>query len=164
MEISVKLIIVLLATLLTGLSAGLCFTWSNAVTTGLANLDDLNYLKAFQQMNRTILNPTFFLVFFGPVFLGALGTYLIRNGNPMTFWLVLTAVLLYFFGVALVTVFGNVPLNEMVDKTDLAELGVEAAASLRKRFEAPWNSYHRIRTYISVLSFLLLLVGLVWKS
>ena len=106
MEISAKLIVILLATLLTGLSAGLCFTWSNAVTTGLANLDDLNYLKAFQQMNRTILNPTFFLVFFGPVFLGALGVYLVRNGNPMTFWLVLTAVLLYFFGVALVTVFG----------------------------------------------------------
>ena len=82
----------------------------------------------------------------------------------MTFWLVLTAVLLYFFGVALVTVFGNVPLNEMVDKTDLAEIGVEAAASLRKQFEAPWNSYHRIRTFIAVLSFLLLLASLVWKS
>ncbi len=164
MEISVKIVVVLIATLLTGLSAGLCFTWSNAVTSGLANLDDLNYLRAFQQMNRAILNPTFFLVFFGPVFLGALGAYLVRNGNPMTFWLVLTAVLLYFFGVALVTVFGNVPLNEMVDKTNLAEIGVEAAASLRKRFETPWNSYHRIRTYISVLSFLLLLTSLVWRS
>jgi len=164
MEISVKLIVLVLATLLTGLSAGLCFTWSNAVTTGLANLENLSYLKAFQQMNRTILNPTFFLVFFGPVFLGALGTYLVRNGNPMTFWLVLTAVLLYFFGVALVTVFGNVPLNEMLDKTDLLEIGAESAASLRKKFENPWNSYHCIRTYISVLSFLLLLVSLIWKS
>ncbi len=156
--------VVLIATMLTGLSAGLCFTWSNAVTTGLANLDDLNYLRAFQQMNRTILNPTFFLVFFGPVIFGAIGTYVVRNGNPMTFWLVLTAVLLYFFGVALVTIFGNVPLNEMVDKTDLAEIGIEGAASLRKRFEKPWNSFHRVRTYISALSFLLLLVSLVWKS
>ena len=164
MEISIKLVVIIIATLLTGLSAGLCFTWSNAVTTGLANLDDLSYLSAFQQMNRTILNPTFFLVFFGPVFLGALGAYLIRNGNPATFWLVLTAVLLYFFGVALVTVFGNVPLNEMVDKTDLAEIGAEAAASLRKKFENPWNSYHRVRTYVSVLSFLLLLLSLIWKS
>lgn len=164
MEISIKLVVIILATFLTGLSAGLCFTWSNAVTTGLANLDDLSYLRAFQQMNRTILNPTFFLVFFGPVFLGVLGAYLIRNGNPVTFWLVLIAVLLYFFGVALVTVFGNVPLNEMVDKTDLAEIGAETIISLRKEFENSWNSFHRVRTYISVLSFLLLLVSLVWKS
>jgi uncharacterized membrane protein len=163
MEISLRLVVMLSATLLSGLSAGLCFTWFNAVTTGLAHLDDLSYLRAFQQMNRTILNPTFFLVFFGPVLLGGMGAYLLRNGNPVSFWLVLTAVLLYFFGVALVTVFGNVPLNEMVDRTDLAEIGVEAAASLRKKFENPWNSYHRIRTYISALSFLLLLISLVWK-
>ncbi|MCE2613852.1 DUF1772 domain-containing protein [Flavobacteriaceae bacterium D16] len=164
MEITVKLIVIILATFLTGLSAGLCFTWSNAVTTGLANLDDLSYLRAFQQMNRTILNPTFFLVFFGPVFLGGLGAFLTRNAHPTTFWLVLTATLLYFFGVGLVTVFGNVPLNELVDKAELAETGVEAAASLRKKFENPWNTYHYVRTYISALSFLLLLVSLIWKS
>lgn len=164
MEISAKLVVLILATLLSGLSAGLCFTWSNAVTTGLANLDNLSYLKAFQQINRTILNPTFFLVFFGPIFLGGLGAFMTRNANPTTFCLVLTATLLYLFGVGLVTIFGNVPLNEMVDRTDLHEMGAEAVASLRKKFENPWNTYHRVRTYTSALSFLLLQVSLIWKS
>ena len=69
MEITIQNIVFIVLILLTGLSAGLCFTWTNTVTTGLAQLDDFGYLSAFQQMNRTILNPTFFVVFFGPVLL-----------------------------------------------------------------------------------------------
>ena len=33
--------------LLTGLSAGLCFTWSNAITPGIGRLDDVGYLSEF---------------------------------------------------------------------------------------------------------------------
>ena len=53
----------ILLVLVTGLSAGLCFTWLNAVTPGIGNLDNQGYLNAFQQMNRTIINPMFFIVF-----------------------------------------------------------------------------------------------------
>ena len=34
-------IVVVLATLLTGLTAGLCFTWNNAVTPGVGQLVDM---------------------------------------------------------------------------------------------------------------------------
>ena len=76
MEFSLKLTTLVLTILVTGLSAGLCFTWSNAVTTGIGRLDNFSYLSAFQQMNRTILNPVFFIVFFGPFFLKTLNTLL----------------------------------------------------------------------------------------
>lgn len=158
MEISMSTIALFLATLLAGLAAGLCFTWTNAVTTGIGQLDDLGYLKSFQQMNRTILNPLFFLIFFGPFFIAALAAVLNRSGSPQVFWLLLIAAGIYFVGVAMVTVFGNVPLNEVLDKTDLATASLEDLKTLRNRFEGRWNRLHLIRTITSAISFGMLLL------
>ena len=70
MEFSVNTITTISTILLTGLSAGLCFTWTNAITPGIGRLDDLGYLQSFQEMNRAIINPIFLIVFFGPFFSG----------------------------------------------------------------------------------------------
>ena len=67
MDISLKSTVLLLSILGCGLTAGVCFTWTNAVTPGIGRLDDLTYLKSFQAMNRAILNPLFLAVFLGPI-------------------------------------------------------------------------------------------------
>ena len=59
MEFSINSITTISTILLTGLTAGLCFTWTNAVTPGIGRLDDLGYLQSFQEMNRAIINPLF---------------------------------------------------------------------------------------------------------
>lgn len=164
MDISFKLSIVLIAALLTGLSAGLCFTWSNAITTGIGRLDNLGYLQAFQQMNRTIINPTFIVVFFGPFIAQTLSIFLLKNTSSTIILVLVTATLLYFFGLVLVTIFGNVPLNEILDKTDLATASTENLQSLRDQFEVKWNRLHLIRTITSILSFGLLLITLIKVS
>ena len=164
MEISIKLIILIVATLLTGLSAGLCFTWTNTVTTGLARLDDIGYLAAFQQMNRTILNPTFFLVFFGPVLAIAGSAFLHKNSATPVLWILIAAAILYLAGVALVTVFGNVPINEVLNNTDLEQINSIDAQTLRMKFENQWVKLHRIRTITSSISFLLLILVCTWKD
>jgi uncharacterized membrane protein len=46
-DINIQNVILLFATLLTGLLAGVFFTWTNAVTTGIGRLNDVSYLKAF---------------------------------------------------------------------------------------------------------------------
>lgn len=143
--------------LLTGLSAGLCFTWSNAVTTGIGKLDDLSYLSAFQQMNRSIINPLFIIVFFGPLFAGLTNIYLFKNESGTMIWLLIIAVALYFFGVILVTIFGNVPLNEILDKTNLEISSIQDLKQLRERFESKWNRFHLVRTITSAISFLVLI-------
>ena len=74
-------LVLILTTLLTGLSAGLYFTWANAVTPGLGQLDDLSYLKSFQEMNRAIINPAFMVVFFGPIFLHISNVLLFRTAS-----------------------------------------------------------------------------------
>ena len=154
-------IIMIALILLTGLSAGLCFTWSNTVTPGIGRLDDLGYLQSFQQMNRTILNPMFFVVFFGPFFLNLVNIYLCRSSSSNLFWLLILAGIIYFFGVLIVTVFGNVPLNEMMDKIDLDIANIDELRQLREKFEVKWNRLHSIRTFTSIISFLLLIIGLL---
>lgn len=161
MTLSIKLSTLVIATLLTGLSAGLCFTWTNAVTTGIAKLNNLEYLQAFQEMNRAIINLTFMIVFFGSCILQIVAIFMFKN-MPSSFLIhIITASLLYFLGVVLVTIFGNVPLNELLDKTHLAQANLEDLQHLRTHFEANWNRLHLIRTITSIGAFLLLLISLL---
>ncbi len=161
MEIQFKIVVLLLGILLTGLTAGLCFTWSNAVTPGLGRLDDQTFLKAFQSMNRVIINGRFMMVFFGPVLLLFLNAYLFKS-NPVSFWLFLAAAFLFFFGIGIVTIFGNVPLNELLEQSSLETSAPMDLQALRQKFEQPWNQWHLVRTATSFLAFVLLLIGFIY--
>jgi len=111
MEINFKIIVLMLGILFTGLTAGLCFTWSNAITPGIGRLDDLGFLQSFQAMNRAIINRSFLITFFGPVILLFINAYLHRNAHPTTFWSFMLAAILFLIGIGLITVFKNVPLK-----------------------------------------------------
>tara|TARA_R110002167_G_scaffold358364_2_gene574393 strand:+ start:1364 stop:1864 length:501 start_codon:yes stop_codon:yes gene_type:complete len=161
MEFTFENIISIVLVLFTGLSAGLCFTWGNAITPGIGRLDDLGYLMAFQRMNSAILNPLFFVVFFGPFLLGVGNLYVFRNATGSLLWLFGVALALYFLGVVLVTLFGNVPLNEALDKADLSTATNEGLRTLRNAFEMKWNRFHLIRTLSATTSFLVLLISLL---
>lgn len=161
MEFKLKFIILMLGILLTGLTAGLCFTWANAVTPGIGRLENISFLKAFQAMNRAIINGSFMLVFFGPVILLFLNTYLFRNSS-ISFWLFLAAAILFFAGIGLVTIFGNVPLNEILDTSNLETLSKIELQELRNKFEEPWNRWHTIRTLASFSAFVLLIIGMLY--
>lgn len=74
-----ELIVLATATCLTGLMAGIFFTWSNAVKPGIGKLTDLEYLKSFQSMNRVILNIPFKVLFIGAtLFIAFLPLFYIR--------------------------------------------------------------------------------------
>ncbi|WP_222981502.1 DUF1772 domain-containing protein [Flagellimonas meishanensis] len=163
MEFTTSNISLLITTLLFGLVAGLCFTWGNTVTPGIGQLDEMGYLQAFQKMNRSIENPLFFLVFMGSSLIGIAMVFMNRGITPTHFWLVTAAVAIYFVGVVLITVFGNVPLNQVLDKTDLINSSAQQLASLREKFEQPWNQFHRIRVVSATISFTLLLIAGIGK-
>lgn len=164
MDFTLQHIVTIVLVLLLGLSAGLCFTWANSVTPGIGQLDDFGYLSAFQQMNRSIINPLFILVFFGPFFLGFINLYLYKNASNTIIWFLILAIAIYFFGVLLVTIFGNVPLNEILDKADLRKASLEDLQQLREQFEDKWNRLHLIRTINSAVAFLLLILTLLIKK
>ena len=163
MEISMSNLTLFMATLLVGLVAGLCFTWGNAVTPGIGQLDNLGYLRSFQKMNRSIENPLFFAVFVGSLLIGICAVFTNQGLSPTHFRLVLTAILFYFFGVILVTILGNIPLNELLDKTDLSISSSSELRALRQRFEKSWNRFHTIRVWSATISFMLLIIASINK-
>lgn len=146
-------------TLTTGLLAGIFFTWTNAVTPGIGRLDDLSYLKAFQNMNRAIINPLFYLVIIGPLFLLPLSLYLYKGSSSPTRRALLGATTLYYLGIFVVTMIGNIPLNILLEKAQLDSISLEDAKILRSKFEQSWNDFHLVRTITSAASFLLLILA-----
>jgi uncharacterized membrane protein len=164
MEPKFEMIVLLIGILFTGLTAGLCFTWANAITPGIGRLDDLTFLKAFQSMNRAIINPSFLMVFLGPCLLLFVNALLFKNSNQTTFISFLVAAILFFAGIGLVTIFKNVPLNELLDNTVLENTTQVELADLRKTFEKPWNRWHAVRTVCSFAAFSLLIIGTIFNK
>ena len=68
------------------------------------------------------------------------------------------SVILYGLGVILVTVLGNVPLNEMIDQYALETLDKNQLKALREAFENKWNRFHVIRMVSAIVSFISLLI------
>ena len=153
-------IILALAILLTGLMAGIFFTWSNAVKPGIGKLGDIEYLRALQSMNRVILNNAFKIIFLGAIIAVALVPIFYFNLYPRNiFWLFVFTLIIYWIGVFGVTVSGNIPLNEILDKTNLESITLEEIKTLRKSIELKWNNYNLIRCISSGITFILLIVS-----
>ncbi|MDG1901223.1 MAG: DUF1772 domain-containing protein [Bacteroidales bacterium] len=153
------------AILLTGLMAGIFFTWSNAVKPGIGKLSDIEYLKALQSMNRVILNNTFRIIFLGAIIAVALVPVFYFNLYPKNiFWLFIFTLGIYWTGVFGVTILGNIPLNEILDKTNLESITIEESKALRRSIEVKWNNLNLIRSISSGLSFLLLIVSFLFLN
>ena len=156
-----KTLIIIVAILSTGLMAGIFFTWTNAVKPGIGTLDDMTYMKAFQAMNRLILNPLFYIVFILPVLTISISTYMSFGSTKLyVFELFLLSTLLYVLGVFLITIIGNIPLNELLENTDLEKISLTELSDLRGKIENKWNNFNLIRTVSSFISFLLLVICL----
>jgi len=149
-----KKMILFLTTIVMGLTAGIFYCWSISVTAGLALLPDKEYITAFQALNRAILNPLFLLCFMGPVFLLPLSAVVSyhKSLGPV-FWLLCAASLIYIIGIVGVTMAGNVPMNDVLDKFNAAAASASDLAATRAGFEARWNFLNDIRTVCCVVSF-----------
>jgi len=151
---SIQPIVLAAAIVLTGITAGIFFTWSNAVMPGIGKLDDLEFLQAFKSMNRVILNKAFLSVFGGAMIAVFLLPIFHFTAFPeVLFWFYVATFLIYAVGVFGVTVNGNVPLNELLDGTHLDQLSVPEIKALRETIESRWNSYNLIRTACSTITF-----------
>ena len=144
--------LLLAATLVTGLAAGFFYTYEASVVRGLAEVSDPTYVETFQAINDTIRNPIFGFVFFGalPALVVAAAVNW-KPSSPLRRGLLVAAPLLYLCCM-LITVTGNVPLND-----DLAAVGIvvddSAATGARAAFEDDWNDLNRLRTLAAAGSF-----------
>ena len=152
-----KNIIIIVAIISTGIMSGIFFTWTNAVKPGIGMLNNISYLTAFKAMNKAILNPLFYITFFLPVLTMPISAYM-NYGSPnfYVFKLLLASTLIYLFGVFMVTINGNIPINELLENIDLQKITETELSSLRENIEPKWNNFNLIRTISSFISFSLL--------
>ena len=158
-------IILVLTTTCVALMAGLFYSYSCSVVLGLKLLPDAAYISSMQSINKAIQNPVFFISFIGSLLLLPISTYLnFYQSPPLRFWLLLAATTIYFMGAFGVTAFGNIPLNNELEKFDLINASRETISLQRTIFEVRWNNLNAIRTISSIISLVLLIITCIYSD
>lgn len=136
------------AALGTGIMAGIFFAFSVFVMTALGRLPPPAGIAAMRSINAAILNPLFFVVFFGTAVLCLLAAVaaLVEWPLPQAFYLIAGGVL-YLVGGLLVTMQCNVPLNLALERG-----GAESAESalMWLRYLRVWTAWNHVRTVASL--------------
>ena len=146
---------------LCSLVSGFIFTYAIIVMPGLSNLNDKEFIRAFQVTDSVIQNnqPIFMLTWIGSIvsLLSTILTSIISFGLSDT-WLVVLFSVVYLLGVQGITIAIHIPLNNQIQKVLIEELNDEAITDERVKFERKWNFFNNIRTSISISVTLLLLI------
>ncbi|GAA2478368.1 DUF1772 domain-containing protein [Streptomyces gobitricini] len=143
-----------LAVLSTGLYAGFMLIFLTGVMPALARLTDEQFVTVMRRVNEYVPRAAFLTVFAGVVVFPALALALPGQGGPgARRWLILAGLVCAAL-THLVTVVGNVPLNNALAASDDGEPG-----PARQAFESRWNTFHLFRTVLITASFVLLVTA-----
>jgi uncharacterized membrane protein len=137
-------VVLIAATVTSGLVAGTYFAYACSVMLGLRKTGDRTFIEVMQKINVAIQNPVFVLAFFGALVLAGVAVWL-QRGSGAGGALGWTIAALVAYGVSLlITMAVNVPLNER-----LAAAGDPATiadpAAVRERFENAWVAWNVAR-------------------
>ena len=147
-----KNMILLITTVIMGLTAGIFYCWSVSVTPGIALLPDKEYITAFQQLDKAIINPLFMICFMGLALLLPVCTWVhYQKPQPLRFWLLLAASVLYIVGVVGITMTANVPMNESLSTFNTETATAAEISARRLAHEGRWNYLNNIRTFCCVI-------------
>ncbi len=146
---------------LCSLVSGFILTYSIVVMPGLSNLNDKDFLRAFQVTDAIIQNnqPVFMFIWIGSI-LAALATILISlvSIGFSEAWLIVLVAFVYLLGVQGITVAIHIPLNNHIQRIKIEDLNDEALADQRLKFETKWTFFNYIRTSIAISASVLLLI------
>jgi uncharacterized membrane protein len=154
-------IILILATLLCALVAGLLFAFAIVTMPGIKSLNDGEFIRAFQVMDGVIQNnqPIFMLVWMGSALTLLIATVLgFGLLDLLGKSILLAAALLYMFGVQLPTIAINIPLNNQLQKLEVDGMNETTLKTARRAFEPRWNRWNAFRTVIGSLVTTLLII------
>jgi uncharacterized membrane protein len=133
-----------LALLGSALVGGIFFAFSSFVMKALAQVPPSEGIDAMQSINIVVINRSFLGAFFGTavVSLAAGAIAFAGSGRPATPYLLAGAVV-YLVGVFLVTMLGNVPLND-----ELAAMSATdpEAQDYWLRYVSRWTMWNHVRT------------------
>ena len=148
-----------IALLGSALVGGVLFAFSSFVMKALARMPSSEGIAAMQSINIVIINPSFLSAFLGTAFLslGVVVLVLVSRSHPSVMFF-LGGAILYFTGTFLVTIFGNVPLNEQLAAVSATD---SAAVKLWEHYLNRWTMWNHVRTTSAMLAALLYSLGLM---
>jgi uncharacterized membrane protein len=148
-----RILILLPATVTTGLVAGVFGDWAVTIMPGLHPTDDRMFVGAFQALNGAIYNAPFMLAFMGALAFTAVAAvlYLRGNGRAPLPWVAVAFVL--YLAAFVITMVVHIPLNDALmaagDPDRIADL-----AAVRDAFdENRWVVWHTVRTIATTVAF-----------
>ena len=123
--------------------AGVFFAFSSFIMTALGNIEPSAGIKAMQRINIDVFCWPFFALFFGTPFLSFyIGAYALLNLPLSESTLFFIAGLIQIIGSLLVTLFGNVPLNNSLAKLDPNAVDSHTAW---KKYLVTWTRWNHLR-------------------
>jgi uncharacterized membrane protein len=154
-------IVLVLATMTTGVVTGVFGLYANTIMPGLGKTDDRTFVGAFQQIDRAIINPLFMSFFFGALILTGLAgaLHLGSAGRRALPWIAIAFVL--YLVVVIITMAVNVPLNDAIKAAGDPDR-INDLAQVRRDFnEDRWRAFNWVRVVLTTSSFALLCVALL---
>jgi uncharacterized membrane protein len=155
-------ILVLLSALGSGLVGGIFFAFSTFVMGALARLPAPQGIAAMQSINIVVINPVFMAAFMGTAALCivvAAGALFGWAGPHPT--LALAGAVLYLVGNIVVTMTGNVPLNNALAAIDPASA---EGAAVWARYLSSWTTWNHVRTATGLMAAACFTIAWRWPA
>jgi uncharacterized membrane protein len=156
-----QIVVLLAATLTSGLTAGVFGDWAHTIMLGLGTTDDRTFVGAFQALDRAIMNPLFMIPFMGASALTGVAAvlYLRDGGHSALPWVALA------FGLHLaalvITMAVHEPLNGVVRTAGDPDRIADPATVRAAVEETRWLAWHIVRTIATTAAFGCLALALV---
>lgn len=151
----------MLATLLTTLVTGFILLFAIVVMPGIGSLENADFLRAFQVIDRVIQNnqPLFMFIWMGSAVSLLIATVLgFGQLEGVARILILAATASFILGTQLPTIAVNIPLNNQVQTLNLETLDEAIFKTEREYFESRWNRWNVFRTVFASLASVLLII------
>ncbi len=141
------------------LVGGVFFAFSSFVMPALARVPSSEGIAVMQSINITVINFSFLGAFLGTALLSLGAVVLVlASGYDASTKYFLGGAIVYIVGTFLVTMFGNVPLNDQLAVVSPAD---PAATELWEHYLTQWTMWNHVRAAAAMLAALLCALGLV---
>ncbi|GIJ00284.1 putative membrane protein [Sediminihabitans luteus] len=155
----VAVLVVVLAAVGTGVVAGVFFAFSAVVMPALRRSSPALAAGAMRAVNHAAVRWPLLVALFGTGLAVVVAPVLVvvaaDDGGPVLGWVIAGAVVYVAGGVG-VTIAGNVPLNNRIDRVEIGE-----ARAFWPEYAERWTAWNDIRTASCVVACVLLVTSLV---
>lgn len=144
------------------LIGGVFFAFSSFIMKALARVPSSKGIAAMQSINVIVINPSFLGAFMGTALLSvAVVILLFASGSYPSMLLFAGGAVVYFVGTFVVTIFGNVPLNNQLAAVSATH---SDASALWGEYLKQWTMWNHVRTLAAMLAALLYTLGLMHNA